>query len=238
VLKMLLEIRQLWCHYGGAEVLKGVSLDIESGSVTSIIGSNGAGKTTILRAISGLKRPSSGEIWFDGERIERRLPQDIVKSGIIHVLETRGLFPHMSVLANLKLGAFLRGDRRQVTADLEEVFQHFPRLKERRSQQAKTLSGGEQQMVAIGRALMAKPRLLMLDEPSLGLSPMMVDEIGTIVREINAKGISVVLVEQNAKLALGVAQRCYVIETGNIVLSGEASTLVNSDHVRRAYLGQ
>ncbi len=234
---MLLRIQQLWCHYGGAEVLKGVTLEIESGSVVSVIGSNGAGKTTVLRAVSGLKSISSGEIWFEEERIDRKLPQDIVRRGVIHVLETRGLFPYMSVLENLKLGAFLRKDKRQVKADLEDVFQHFPRLGERMKQQAKTLSGGEQQMVAIGRALMAKPRLLLLDEPSLGLSPLMVNEIGTIIREINARGISVILVEQNAKLALGVAKRCYVLETGNVVLSGEARELMNSDHVRRAYLG-
>jgi branched-chain amino acid transport system ATP-binding protein len=235
---MLLKIKDLRCHYGGAEVLRGISLEVEEGSIITIIGSNGAGKTTILRTISGLKAPSSGEILFQGERIDRRLPQDIVKRGIVHVPEGRGLFPYMTVLENLKLGAFLQKNRDQIGSDLEKVFNHFPRLQERRGQQAKTLSGGEQQMLAVGRALMSNPSLLLLDEPSLGLSPMNVQEIGRIVRNINERGISVILVEQNARLALGLANRGYVLETGNIVLHGEAEELMHSEHVRKAYLGQ
>jgi branched-chain amino acid transport system ATP-binding protein len=235
---MLLKIKDLWCHYGGAEVLKGISLELEEGSIITIIGSNGAGKTTILRTISGLKVPTSGDILFQDERIDRKLPQDIVKRGIVHVPEGRGLFPYMTVLENLKLGAFLQKDRNQISNDLEKVFKHFPRLEERRRQQAKTLSGGEQQMLAVGRALMTNPRLLLLDEPSLGLSPMNVQEIGRIVRSINERGISVILVEQNARLALKLANRGYVLETGSIVLQGEAKELLHSEHVRRAYLGQ
>jgi branched-chain amino acid transport system ATP-binding protein len=235
---MLLEIKELWCHYGGAEVLKGISLEVEEGSIVTIIGSNGAGKTTILRSISGLKTPSSGEIWFQGERIDRRLPQDIVRRGVVQVPEGRGLFPFMTVLENLKLGAFLQKDRKQVSEGLKTVFEHFPRLEERRRQQAKTLSGGEQQMLAVGRALMSDPKLLLLDEPSLGLSPMNVLEIGRIVQNINERGISVILVEQNARLALGLANYGYVLETGEIVLHDKASALMGSEHVRKAYLGQ
>jgi branched-chain amino acid transport system ATP-binding protein len=235
---MLLEIKDLWCHYGGAEVLKGVSLDIGEGSIVTIIGSNGAGKTTILRATSGLKQPTSGSISFLGERIDRLSPQEIVRKGIVQVPEGKQLFPYLSVMENLKLGGFLQKDRNQMRRSLEEVFTHFPRLKERRRQKAKTLSGGEQQMLAIGRALMGNPKLLLLDEPSLGLSPMNVLEIGKIVRSINTRGISVVLVEQNARLALGVAQYAYVLETGSLILEGEAKELANSDHIRRVYLGQ
>ena len=235
---MLLKLKDLWCHYGGAEVLKGITLEVEEDSIITIIGSNGAGKTTILRTISGLKARSSGEILFQGERIDRELPQDIVRRRIVHVPEGRALFPYMTVVENLKLGAFLRKDHEQIAIDLEKVFKHFPRLKERTNQKAKTLSGGEQQMLAIGRALMSDPKLLLLDEPSLGLSPMMVQEIGSIVRNINERGISVILVEQNARLALGLAKRGYVLETGNIVLQGEAIDLLHSDHVRKAYLGQ
>jgi branched-chain amino acid transport system ATP-binding protein len=235
---MLLKIKDLWCHYGGAEVLKGISLEVEEGSIITIIGSNGAGKTTLLRTISGLKAPSTGEILFQGERIDGKLPQDIVRRGIVHVPEGRAIFPYMTVLENLKLGAFLRKDRNQIDSELEKVFKHFPILEERRRQQAKTLSGGEQQILAIGRALMSNPRLLLLDEPSLGLSPMNVKEIGRIVRNINERGISVMLVEQNARLALRLANRGYVLETGSIVLQSEASELMHNDHVRKAYLGQ
>jgi branched-chain amino acid transport system ATP-binding protein len=235
---MLLETRDLWCHYGGAEVLKGVSLSIDGGKIVTIIGSNGAGKTTILRTISGLKRPTSGTISFLGDRIDEASPQDIVRKGIVHVPEGKQLFPYMTVTENLRMGAFLQRDRSKVRENLEQVFTHFPRLKERRKQKARTLSGGEQQMLAIGRALMGDPKLVLLDEPSLGLSPLNVLEIGRIVRSINDRGISVVLVEQNARLALGVADYAYVVETGSIVLEGDAKELVDSDHVRRAYLGR
>jgi branched-chain amino acid transport system ATP-binding protein len=235
---MLVEVKNLWVHYGAAEVLKGISFEVEEGSVVTLLGSNGAGKSTTLRTICGLKALTSGEIWFNGKRIDGDLPQNIVKLGIGHVPEGKALFPYMSVLENLELGAFLRRDKKQIKDDMEDLFLHFPRLKERRQQQARTLSGGEQQMLAIARALMGKPRLLLLDEPSLGLSPLMVGEISKIVKDINQDGVTVILVEQNAKLALGVAQKGYVLETGSIVLQGESKDLKNNDQVRKAYLGQ
>ena len=234
---MLLEIENLWVHYGGAEVLKGISCEVEEGTIVAFIGSNGAGKTTTLRTISGLKAPTAGEIWFDGKRIDGDLPQNIIKQGIGHVPEGRALFPYMTVSENLRLGAFLRKDREQIISDLEEIAIHFPVLKERKQQLAWTLSGGEQQMLTIARALMGSPRLLLLDEPSLGLSPMNIEVIGNIVRDINQRGVTVILVEQNARLALGVAQKGYVLETGCIMLHGKADELVNNDRVRRAYLG-
>jgi branched-chain amino acid transport system ATP-binding protein len=235
---MLLELKDLWCHYGGAEILKGITLEVEEGRIITIIGSNGAGKTTILRSISGLKTPSSGEILFQGERIDREPPQDIVRRGVVHVPQGSALFPYMTVLENLRIGAFLQKDREQIKSELEKVFKHFPVLKERERQQARTLSGGEQQLLAIGRALMCRPRLLLMDEPSLGLSPMNVQEIGRIIRDINGRGISVILVEQNARLALRLANHGYVLETGNIVLQGETKELLRSEHIRKAFLGQ
>jgi branched-chain amino acid transport system ATP-binding protein len=234
---MLLEIKKLWVDYGSSNILKGISFGVEEGSIVTFLGNNGAGKTTTLRAISGLKTPTSGEIWFAGKRIDGKLPQDVIKQGIGHVLEGRALFPYMSVLENLIVGAYLQKNRGRINDDLEEIFAHFPILKERRKQQARTLSGGEQQMLAIARALMGKPKLLLLDEPSLGLSPMMVREIGKIIQEIHERGVSVLLVEQNARLALGIAEKGYVLETGEIVLSGEAKTLVNNPQVKKAYLG-
>jgi len=235
---MLFEIRDLKVHYEGAEVLKGISLEVEDGEIVTLIGSNGAGKTTTLRTISGLKSPTTGEIWFEGRRIDQMSPQDVVRIGIIHVPQGREFFPYMSVSENLRLGAFLRKDRDEINKDLEELLEHFPILKERSRQQAGTLSGGEQQMLAIAIALMGKPKLLLLDEPSSGLSPIMVGEIGKIVADINKGGTSVLLVEQNARLALRLAHRGYVLETGNIVLHGEAKELMHSDHVKKAYLGQ
>ncbi len=237
-MQMLFEIRDLKVRYEGAEVVKGVSLHLDEGEIVTLIGSNGAGKTTMLRAISGLKAPSSGEIWFDGTRVDGRSAQSIVKLGIVQVPQGRGLFPYMSVAENLKLGAFLRKDRKAVQNDLAEILVHFPRLKERARQQASTLSGGEQQMLAIAAAVMCKPRLLLLDEPSMGLSPLMVSEIGKIVREINAMGTTVLLVEQNSRLALKLAVRAYVLETGSIVVEGSATELIHSEHVRKAYLGE
>jgi branched-chain amino acid transport system ATP-binding protein len=234
---MLLEIKNLWVRYKGAEVLKGISCAMEEGTIVTFLGSNGAGKSTTLRAICGLKAPDSGEIWFNGKRIDGDSPQNIIKQGIGHVLEGRALFPYMTVLENLKVGAFLQRDKRQIDRNLKEIFSNFPILKERQQQQARTLSGGEQQMLTIARALMGSPKLLLLDEPSLGLSPLMVRQIGQIVRQIYQRGVSVLLVEQNARLALGVAQRCYVLETGNIALSGTAKDLMKSDLVRKAYLG-
>jgi branched-chain amino acid transport system ATP-binding protein len=234
---MLLDVKDLRVHYGGVEALKGISLGVKKGEVVSLVGGNGAGKSTTLRTISGLKRPTTGEIRFEGQRIDRVLPQDIVKQGIGHVPEGRNPFPYMTVLENLKLGAFLRNDRNDINEDLERLFNHFPVLRERRGQQARTLSGGEQQMLVIARALMGKPTLLLMDEPSLGLAPVMVQEIGGIVLDINQGGTSILLVEQNARLALRLARRGYVLETGGIVLEGDGQDLLESDHVRRAYLG-
>jgi branched-chain amino acid transport system ATP-binding protein len=235
---MLLDIKDLWCHYGGAEVLKGITLSVPDGKIVTIIGANGAGKTTTMRAISALKRPTSGVITWRDERIDVLSPQDVVRRGIVQVPEGRQLFPFMSVIDNLKVGAYLQKDKERVRKNLEDVFAHFPVLSQRKGQKANTLSGGEQQMLAIGRALMADPKLLLLDEPSLGLSPMNVLEIGKIVRSINERGIGVVLVEQNARLALGVAHNAYVLETGSVVLAGEAKELARSDHIRKAYLGR
>jgi branched-chain amino acid transport system ATP-binding protein len=234
---MLLEIKTLWVRYEGAEVLKGISCEVEEGSIVTFLGSNGAGKSTTLRAICGLKPPDSGEIWFNSKRIDGDSPQNVIKQGIGHVLEGRALFPYMTVLENLKVGAFLQKDRQQVDKKLKEIFANFPILKERQQQQARTLSGGEQQMLTIARALMGNPKLLLLDEPSLGLSPLMVRQIGKIVQDIHQRGVSVLLVEQNARLALGVAQRCYVFETGSIALCGETKEMLNNDQVRKAYLG-
>jgi branched-chain amino acid transport system ATP-binding protein len=235
---MLLEVKNLCVRSGGAQVLRDVCCDIEEGTIVTLLGNNGAGKTTTLRAICRLKALDAGEIWLDGKRIDRDSPQKIIKQGIGLVPEGRALFPYMTVLENLRLGAFLRKDRQQVSRNLEEIFTHFPILKERQQQQARTLSGGEQQMLAIARALMGSPRLLLLDEPSLGLSPMNIEVIGNIVRDINQRGVTVILVEQNARLALGVAHKGYVLETGSIVLHGKADALVNDDRVKRAYLGQ
>lgn len=234
---MLFEIKDLKVSYGGAEIVKGISLNLEQGEIVTLIGSNGAGKTTTLRTISGLKSVQGGEIWFDGKRVNGLAPKAIVQIGIIQVPQGRSLFPYMSVSENLRLGAYLRKDRDKINRDLDSLLQHFPRLKERSRQQAGTLSGGEQQMLAIACALMGSPRLLLLDEPSTGLSPIMVKEIGKIIRDINKSGTSILLVEQNARFALGLAHKGYVMETGNIVLEGRAEELINSDHVRRAYLG-
>jgi branched-chain amino acid transport system ATP-binding protein len=234
---MLFRLTELTVHYQKIAALKGVSIALADGDIVTLIGANGAGKSTTLRAISGLARPSAGEIWFDGRRIDGLPPERIVRLGIAHVPEGRRVFPDLTVHENLHTGAYLRRDREGIAADLDRVFSHFPRLKERRRQSAKTLSGGEQQMLAIGRALMAKPRLLLLDEPSLGLSPMMVQEIGRIIVEINRSGVPVVLVEQNAALALRLARYGYVLETGTIALEGESAALHENEHVRRAYLG-
>ena len=234
---MLLELSDIHVHYNKVAALKGVSMGVPAGGIVTIIGANGAGKSTTLRSISGLVRLSQGEIHFDGERIDRLSPDKIVARGIAHVPEGRRIFPGLTVEENLRTGAYLRKDKAGIEADLEQVFRHFPRLKERRTQWARTLSGGEQQMVAIGRALMSKPRLLLLDEPSMGLSPVMVQEIAGIVVEIAERGVPVVLVEQNAELALRLAKFAYVLETGNVALEGPARELHESDHVRRAYLG-
>lgn len=232
-----LSVKDIRVEYDGAEAIKGVSLEIDQGKIVTLIGANGAGKSTILRAISGLKRPRAGEIWFEGKRIDMLSPPAIVKLGISHAPEGRRLFPFMTVLQNLKLGAFLRDNKEDIAKDLEDIFAHFPILKDRRNQQAGTLSGGEQQMLAIGRALMARPKLLMLDEPSLGLAPMLVEEIAQIISVINQSGMGIVLVEQNAQIALRLAHRAYVIETGRIALQGDAKDLLDNEHVKKAYLG-
>ena len=234
---MLLEVLNIRVHYKKVEALKGVSIDVPEGSIVTIIGANGAGKTTTLRTISGLERVTEGEIWFAGERIDHLLPEEIVARGIAHVPEGRRVFPDLTVEENLRTGAFLRRNKAEVEDDLEGIFKHFPRLKERRRQWAKTLSGGEQQMLAIGRALMSKPKLLLLDEPSVGLSPVLVQEIAGIIVKIAAQGVPVVLVEQNAALALRLAQFAYVLETGSMALQGPAVELRTNDHVRQAYLG-
>jgi branched-chain amino acid transport system ATP-binding protein len=234
---MLLQIKKIVVHYQKVVAVKGISLEVEEKHLVTLIGSNGAGKSTTLRTISGLVRSSGGEIWFDGRRIDGLPPDRILKMGIAQVPEGRRVFPGLKVIENLYLGAYLRSDKNGIEKDLENVFTHFPILKERKSQVAKTMSGGEQQMLAIGRALMANPRLLLLDEPSLGLAPLIVQEIARILVEINRKGVSVILVEQNAELALKLARYGYVLETGRIALHGEASELMNNDHVRKAYLG-
>ena len=233
----LLELSGVDALYGRIRALRGVTISVDQGEVVALIGSNGAGKTTTLRTVSGLMHPPSGTITFAGKDISRMPAHEIVGLGICQSPEGRRLFPRMRVLDNLRMGAFLRTDKAGVQKDMERVFALFPRLKERTSQLAGTLSGGEQQMLAIGRALMSKPKLLMLDEPSLGLAPILVETIFQIVREINAQGIPILLVEQNATKALEVAHRAYVLETGTIVKSGSGKELLDSPDVQRAYLG-
>ncbi len=234
---MLLEVKDINVHYQKVQAVTDISIQIDEGQIVTLIGANGAGKSTTLRTISGLKRATSGGVWFDGERIDQLAPEKIVRMGIAHVPEGRQVFPDLSVIENLHSGAYLRKDREGIARDLEEVHEHFPILKERRNQKAKTLSGGEQQMVAIGRALMSNPRLILMDEPSLGLSPVLVQEVAKIIREINKKGVPVILVEQNAELALNLASYGYVLETGRITIEGKAKDLHENEHVRRAYLG-
>ena len=233
----MLSVRNIKVHYGKAMALDGVSLEVTDGSVVSLIGANGAGKSTVLRAISGLTPLTSGEIWFSGKRIDGMETTKIVKLGIVHIPEGRRLFPYLTVFSNIKLGASLRNDKVGIEKDLQDVFTHFPILKERRDQLAGTLSGGEQQMLAVARGLMAKPKMILLDEPSIGLSPKMVDEIGEIIKSINQTGVTVLLVEQNISLAFGVASRGYVLQVGKVVLEGDVKDLKNSEAVKRAYLG-
>ncbi|WP_430609881.1 ABC transporter ATP-binding protein [Enterococcus sp. DIV0876] len=232
----MLNIQNLSVHYGMIQAVHDVSFHVEKGEIVSLIGANGAGKTTILRTISGLIRPSKGSVTFEGKTIEKEAPQKIVASGLSQVPEGRHVFPGLTVQENLEMGAFLRKDN-EVKADYEQVYQKFPVLKERLSQDAATLSGGEQQMLAMGRALMSKPRLLLLDEPSMGLAPIFIKEIFSIIQEIKEQGTTVLLIEQNAKMALSIADRGYVLETGKIVLEGTGQELLASDEVRKAYLG-
>lgn len=235
---MLLEVYNLRTHYGKVEAVKGVSFTIDEGEIVALIGSNGAGKTTILRTISGLTHPTSGQIMFLDKRIDMLSPAAIVRLGIAHVPEGRKLFPHLTVLENLRLGAFVRKiDKQELNRNLEEVYEHFPLLRERTKQQAGSLSGGEQQMLAMGRGLMSRPKLLLLDEPSLGLAPRLVEEIATIIMDIQKRGLSIILVEQNAFLALRLADRGYVLETGRMALEGSGDELLGNEHVKKAYLG-
>lgn len=234
----MLSVKNIKVYYNGAETIKGISLEVNQGGLVTLIGANGAGKTTILKAISGLNPPRSGEIWLEGLRIDKLSPPRIVSLGISHAPEGRRLFSFMTVLENLKVGAFLRGDKKEIEEDLEGIFAHFPILKMRKGQQAGTLSGGEQQMLAIGRALMVRPKLLLLDEPSMGLAPLLVLEIAKIILDINKKGTSILLVEQNAHIALRLAQRGYVIDTGTVVLEGDTKGLLLNELVKRAYLGK
>ncbi len=235
---MLLEIKNITVHYGKSLAIQDISLEVAEGAVVSIIGANGAGKSTILRALTGLAPLTSGEILFRGKRISGRPTVEIVKEGIVLVPEGRQLFPYLSVMNNLELGASLRRDRDGIKKDMEEVvYRLFPRLKERSNQKAGTLSGGEQEMLAIGRGLMANPRLLCMDEPSLGLAPIVVENLGEVIRDINKRGVSVLLVEQNVHLALGVANQGYALQVGRVVLGGDIATMRSSDIVRKAYLG-
>ena len=235
---MLLEVKDVTVHYYKVPAVRNISITAEDGEIVTLIGSNGAGKTTTLRAISGLKHSTSGEIHFKGQRIDKLPPHKINALGIAMVPEGRRVFPQMTVLENLLMGAFLRKGKDDIQKDLEEViFRHFPRLKERKKQAAGTLSGGEQQMLAMGRALMSAPKLLLLDEPSLGLSPIMCGQIGKIIMDIQTEGRTVILVEQNARLALALSQHAYVTETGGIALSGPAKELRENDDVKKAYLG-
>ena len=234
---MLLDVKGITVYYHKVAAVRDISIEVEEGGVVTLIGANGAGKSTTLRAISGLKHPTTGEIWFEDQRIDRLPPEKINKMGIAQVPEGRRVFPQMTVMENLFMGAFLRKDVDGINRDLEGVFEHFPILKERRKQDGGTLSGGEQQMLAMGRALMSNPKLLLLDEPSLGLSPIMCAEIAKIIKDIHAEGRTIVLVEQNARLALALAQKGYVLETGNIVLHGDAKELRENEQVKKAYLG-
>jgi len=234
---MLLCVKEIRTFYGKLEAVKGVSLEVDEGEIVTLLGANGAGKTTVLKAISGLKLPTSGEVWFSGQRIDRSQATQIVRMGISHILEGQRVFRDMTVESNLTLGAFVREDREGIKADLQEVYEHFPILKERKKQNAGSLSGGEQQMLAISRGLMSKPRLLLMDEPSIGLSPLMVNEIASIIRTINKQGISVFIVEQNAAIALRLADRGYVMETGKIVLGASRDELLRDGRVKKAYLG-
>ena len=233
----MLEIKDLEVQYGMIKALKGISLTVQEKEIVTLIGANGAGKTSTLGAISGLEQAKKGTITFLGQEIQNKDARKMVEQGLIQVPEGRRIFPHMTVLENLQLGAYLRKDKAQIKQDLEDMFLRFPRLKERINQLAGTLSGGEQQMLAMSRALMAKPKLLLLDEPSMGLAPLLVREIFDIIVSINQQGTTILLVEQNAKMALSIANRAYVMETGSIALSGSGAELMQSEAIQKAYLG-
>ncbi len=233
----MLEIKDLNVFYGAVHAIKGISLNVEQGELVSLIGANGAGKTTTLHAISGLIPASSGTIELDGHNLQKTPPDKIISLGLAHVPEGRHVFARMTVEENLRMGAYIIRDAQKINENLEKVYSHFPRLKERRRQFAGTLSGGEQQMLATGRALMTDPSIVLMDEPSMGLSPLLVKEIFAIIRQLHESGITILLVEQNAKMALAVSDRAYVLETGKISMSGKASELAEDDRVRKAYLG-
>ena len=234
----LLELKDLDVHYGAIHALRGISFRVRQGEIVTLIGANGAGKTTTLRAVSGMLRPSGGAISYEGTPIAGLKPHKLVARGLCHAPEGRGIFPNLTVTENLKLGAFLRRDAQGIAQDMEKGFTLFPRLRERATQMAGTLSGGEQQMLAIARALMSRPKLLLLDEPSLGLAPTVVETIFNIVQEINKQGVTILLVEQNAHLALGIANHGYVLETGTICQNGTGAELLRSPEIRKAYLGE
>ena len=233
----MLEIRDLNVYYGGIHALKGISLEVEEGQIVSMIGSNGAGKSSMMNAISGLVKYKSGEILYKGQPLPTAANK-VVQLGVCQVPEGRLIFANLTVYENLKVGAYLRSDKDGIERDLKRVYEIFPRLEERKNQIAGTLSGGEQQMLAVGRALMGKPKMILMDEPSMGLSPLLVKEIFAIIREVNKQGITILLVEQNAKMALAISDRAYVLETGTITLSGDAQELLNDARVKKAYLGQ
>lgn len=233
----MLEVKNLAVHYGMIEAVRNVNFIVNEGEIVTLVGANGAGKSTILKAISGLHRASAGEIVYEGKNITKAAPRRIVERGLSQVPEGRHVFNGLTVMENLEMGAFLRKDRAEVQKDFEKVFTHFPILKERKKQDAATLSGGEQQMVAMGRALMSRPKLLLLDEPSMGLAPLLIKEIFHIIEEINQTGTTVLLIEQNAKMALGIADRGYVLETGNVVQTGTGEELLQSNEIQKAYLG-
>ena len=234
----MLEIKDLEVYYGMIQAIKGVSFEVSEGEVIALIGANGAGKTTILHTITGLLEAKKGSVIFDGKDITKIPAHKIVSMGMAHVPEGRRVFANLSVLQNLKMGAYTRKDKAEIEETLKTVYKRFPRLEERQNQLAGTLSGGEQQMLAMGRALMSHPRIILMDEPSMGLSPIFVNEIFNIIKEVSASGTTVLLVEQNAKKALSISDRAYVLETGNIVLEGKADELLNNDSIKKAYLGE
>ena len=233
----MLEVKNLSVHYGMIQAVRNVDFTVNEGEIVSLIGANGAGKSTILKTLSGLIHPSEGEIVYLGENIASTSAKKIVETGLVQVPEGRHVFPGLTVKENLELGAFLRKDKEEIQKDMEAVFERFPILKERKDQDAQTLSGGEQQMLAMGRALMSRPKLLLLDEPSMGLAPIFIREIFKIIQEIQKTGTTVLLIEQNAKMALSISNRAYVLETGSVVLSGTGQELLESDEIQKAYLG-
>nr|WP_330386940.1 ABC transporter ATP-binding protein [[Clostridium] aminophilum] len=234
----MLEVKDLNVYYGVIQALKGISFEVDQGDVIALIGANGAGKTTTLHTVSGLLKPKTGSIVFDGKDVTHLPGHKLVSMGMAHVPEGRRVFAQLSVLQNLKMGAYTRSDKSEIDATLEQIYQRFPRLKERKNQLAGTLSGGEQQMLAMGRALMSHPKLILLDEPSMGLSPIYVNEIFSIIDSIHKDGVTVLLVEQNAKKALSIANKAYVLETGNITLRGNAHELMNDERIKKAYLSE